>query len=169
MITNIVCHTDLGCSINLKDLTSKCVNIIYDPSKFPAAIWKHKTIGGTCMVFSNGKLMINGKINSIREAKQRMRRYARLLQKIGWHVTLKRIVISTISAFYKLDGPLDVYGLAQHFGGSYEAQWFPAVMFVKNTIHFTCFHTGAVLMTGIKTEKQFYDTIIPTLLEMYLL
>ena len=52
MITNIVCHADLECSINLKDLTSKCVNIIYDPSKFPAAIWKHKTIGGTCMVFS---------------------------------------------------------------------------------------------------------------------
>ena len=169
MITNIVCHTDLQCSINLKDLTSKCVNIIYDPSRFPAAIWKHKTIGGTCMVFSNGKLMVNGKIKSIREARQRVRRYARLLQKIGCHITLKRIVISTISAFYKLDGPLDVYRLAQHYGGSYEFERFPATMFIKDTIHFTCFHTGAVLMTGIKTERTFYDTIIPTLLEMYLL
>ena len=169
MITNIVCHTDLQCSINLKDLTLRYCNIIYNPSRFPAAIWKQKTIGGSCMVFTNGKMMVNGKVKSIREAKQRLRRYARLLQKIGWHITLKRIVISTISAFYKLDGPLNVYGLIQFYGGSYEAERFPAAMFVKDTIHFTCFDTGSVLMTGIKTDRQFYDTIIPTLLEMYIL
>ena len=169
MITNIVCHADLRCSIDLRDLASKGANMTYDPSKFPAVIWKHKVIGGTCMIFKSGKIMVNGKIESIREARQRMRRYARRLQKIGWNISLKRIIISTMSAFYKLEGALDVYRLVQHFGGSYEAERFPAAMFVKDTIHFTCFDTGSVLMTGIKTDRQFYDTIIPTLLEMYIL
>ena len=118
------------------------------------------------MVFKNGKVMVYGKIDSIREAKLRVRRYARRLQKFGWPVTLKRIVISTISAVYKFDSPLNVYELIEQYGGSYDTERFPAAMFVKDTIHFTCFHSGAVLMTGIKTERQFYNTIIPTLLEM---
>ena len=121
------------------------------------------------MVFANGKLMVNGKVSSVKQAKQRVRRYARLLQKMRWKVILKRIVVSTISAHYKLEKPVDLCQLTKQYGGSYDPELFSAAMFVKNKIHFTCFYTGTVIMTGIKKERQFYDTVIPTLIEMYLL
>ena len=169
MITNIVCNADLKCCIDLKLLVSKTTNITYQPGKFSAAIWKHKTIGGTCMVFANGKVMINGKVSSVKDAKRRVRRYARLLQKLGWNVRLSSINISTISAAFKLDGPLDIHAVVRHYGASYDAELYPAAMFVKDCVHYTCFYTGNVLMTGIKTERQLYTTVTSTLMELLLL
>ena len=169
MITNVVCCTELGFNIDLQKLTSKINNVEYNPIKFPAVIWRHKRIGGTCMMFANGKLVVNGKVSSVQEAKQRVRRYVRLIQKMGWTVTLRRITVATISAYYKLEEPVDLCKLVKHYRGSYDAELFNAAMFVKDQIHFTCFHTGTVIITGIKKEKQFYDTVIPTLIEMYLL
>ena len=101
MITNVVCHADLQCRIDLKQLDA--ANSVYNPRRFPAVIWKHKDIGGTCMVFENGKLMVNGKVSSVKAAKQRVRRYARCLQQMGWNVTLRNIEISTISASFKVE------------------------------------------------------------------
>lgn len=121
------------------------------------------------MVFDNGKLMVNGKVESVQEAKQRVRQYARLIQNMGWKISFNRIEIPTISAFFKVDGPVDILKVVQYYNGSYEAEIFPAAMFVKDSIHFTCFHSGAVLMTGIKHDQQFYTTVIPTLLEIPLL
>ncbi len=46
---------------------------------------------------------------------------------------------------------------------------FPAAMFRKETVHFTCFHTGSVLITGIKSELLLDDVVVPTLLELELL
>ena len=167
MITNVVCYANLQCEINLNQLTSD--NIVYNPRRFSAAIWKHKNIGGTCMVFGNGKLMTNGKVSSVKQAKQRLRRYARCLQKMGWNVTLTRITIATISAAFKLEGPLDIQAVNRHYSASYDAELYPAAMFVKDCVHYTCFYTGNVLMTGIKTERQLYTTVTSTLMELLLL
>ena len=70
MITNVVCCTELRCNINLQKLTSKIYDVEYNPVKFPAVIWKHKRVGGTCMVFANGKIVVNGKVLSVQRAKQ---------------------------------------------------------------------------------------------------
>ncbi len=120
------------------------------------------------MLFSNGKIMVNGKVKSTREAKLRVRRYARIVQKMGFNVTLTDIRISTISAFHKIDGELDLTKIVQRYGGNYDPELFPAAIFVKEAVTFTCFHTGSVIMTGIKKNKQFYDVVVPTLIELYI-
>ena len=84
-------------------------------------------------------------------------------------MTLTHIEISTISAAFKLEGPLDINSVVRHYGGTYDAELFPAAMFVKDNVHFTCFYTGSILMTGIKSEKQLYDCVMPVLLELSLL
>ena len=169
MINNIVLFTDLQCDINLTELTLRCTNIVYHPKTFSGAQWKSKTIGGHCMLFSNGKMVINGRAKNIQEAKQRLRRYTRILQKMGWNVKLKRIYVKTISASFKVEGPLRVSHIVNHYRGTYEPEQFLAVMFVKDSIHFTCFQSGSVLMTGIKTEKQVFDICMPILIELPLL
>jgi transcription initiation factor TFIID TATA-box-binding protein len=169
MITNVVCNADLRCAIDLRLLTLSCTEIIYDPRRFAGAVWRHKKIGGTCMIFSNGKMMVNGKVKTIGEAKFRVRRYARCLQKMGFNVTLTRIRISTISAFYTVEYGLDLRKITEHFAGNYHPEIFPALIFVKGGVTFTCFHTGCVVMTGIKKNRHFYDVVIPVLIEMYIL
>ena len=149
MITNIVVYTDLGCDINLRTLSSRFVKIVYNPNIFSGAQWKHRKIGGHCMLFRNGKMIVNGKSHTVKEAKRRVRRYARILQKMGWFVQLKRIDVQTISASFKVEGPVNVPKIITYYRGIYEPDHFPAAMFVKDSVHFTCFHSGTVLMTGI--------------------
>lgn len=152
MIAKVVCTGSLNCNIDLKTLENKTVNIIYDPSRYSRAQWKHIKIGGHC------KLMINGKAKSISEAKVRLRQYARLIQRLGRSVTLKEIKVVTVSASFKAEGPLHLHKAVRYYDGHYEPELFPASMFTKDSVHFTCFHTGSVLMTGIKKTQQFYDT-----------
>ena len=169
MITNVVCQANLNCVVDLRTLANKTVNVIYDPSRYSGVRWTHRKIGGYCNVFSTGKIMTNGKANSVKDGKRRLRRYARLLQRYGWPVTLSRVNVVTASASFRAEGPVDLFQTVRYFGGSYEPELFPAAMFTKNNVHFTCFHTGSVLMTGIKNEKQLYDTCMPVLLELPLL
>jgi transcription initiation factor TFIID TATA-box-binding protein len=139
MFTNIVCTSDLGCPIDLRSLTLTQRNIRYDRRTFSAVIWKHPSIGGTCMVFGNGKIGVNGNAKTPAEARRRVRRYARLVQKRGWPVTLNTIKIVTMSAYYRTDDPLSVDAVVRDMGATYEPELFPAAMFKREGIHFTLF------------------------------
>lgn len=169
MITNVVCKANLNCVVDLEALVSKTIDIIYDPATYSGVRWMHRKIGGHCNVFSTGKIMTNGKANSVKEGKRRLRRYARLIQRLGWPVTLSKIDVVTISASFTSETPLNLHKVIQCCCGKYEPELFPAAMFSKNSIHFTCFHTGVVLMTGIKREHQLYHTCMPILIELPLL
>ena len=166
MITNVVCSADLNCIIQLSDMVNTFVIVMYDPARFSGAQWKHRKIGGHCMVFSSGKIVVNGKTMSITAAKHRLRRYARRLQRLGCSVQLFTIHVVTISALCKLKCSIHLKNMCRFYRGSYEPELFPAFMFKKDSIHFTCFQSGTFLMTGIKRKHQIYDICIPTLLEI---
>ena len=121
------------------------------------------------MLFSNGKLMVNGNAKSVKVCKRRVRQYSRLIQRLGWNIQLKSIKISTISAHFKTDIAPNIYTIQKHYGGTYNPERFPAVMFNKDGINYTVFHTGSILMTGIKKENQIRNRCIPTILEMIIL
>ena len=131
MITNVVCKANLNVRIDLRTLTNESVNIVYNPSRFSGVRWKHPKIGGHCMVFSSGYIPVNGKVTYIREGKRRLRRYARLLQRLGWEVRLTVIDVVTVSASFKLDGPIDLIKVAPYYSGRYDPELFPAVMFTN--------------------------------------
>lgn len=109
MINNVVCTTSLNCDIDLRTLANKTINIIYDPARYSGAQWKHPKFGGHCMVFSTGKLTVNGNSKSIAEAKSRVRRYSRIIQRLVWPVTVNRIKVVTMSASFKMEEPLNLY------------------------------------------------------------
>ena len=169
MITNVVCLADLNCNIDLVTLVNRTINAIYDPSRYSGILWKHPEIGGHCNVFSSGKIMTNGKADCVKDGIKRLRRYARRIQRYGWTVRLSTIRVVTVSASYKLDGPLDLRCVNSRYGGHYEPELFPGATFTRDNVHFTCFHTGSVLMTGIKQESQLISTVGPILIEMSLL
>ena len=82
---------------------------------------------------------------------------------------LTNVKVVTIAASFKTEGTLNLRNVVRYYGGQYEPELFPAAMFSKDFIHFTCFHTGSVLMTGIKSNQQLLNTCIPILIELPLL
>lgn len=162
-LTNVVVQGDLGCPIDLRDLILKLTNVRYDPRTFSALIWQHKKIKGNCLLFSTGKINCNGKCSSLLEGRQRLRRYARIVQKLGYRVELRNIKIITASAAHQLNGRIDPQQLPPHF--SYEPELFPAVMFRREGLHYICHLSGKMMITGIKRDKDL-DDIYPVILEM---
>lgn len=164
-LTNVVVLGDLKCTFDLRALTHKLVNVRYDPRFFSAMILQHRRIGGNCLLFSNGKINCNGKCRSFQEARRRLRRYARCLQSIGYEVKLSNVRIVTASAVHQLSSRIDPAHLPSCY--SYEPELFPAVMFRRHGMHFTCHLSGKVIITGIKRTSD-EDDIYVVLLELEL-
>ena len=165
-ITNVVVQTDLRASIDLKQLVNRVRDIRYDPGLFSAAIWRHNKIGGSCLVFHNGKLNCNGNRN-IGQARKRIRQYARLIQKQGFPaVTIQKIDLITMSAVYQLSSNLDLNKACQLLPGArYDPEILNAFMVKRRNVHYNCFHTGKVVIMGIRN----IDVVYPMLLELELL
>lgn len=164
-ITNVVVQGDLGSPIDLRELTYILANARYDPRTFSALIWQHKKIRGNCLLFSNGKINCNGKCSSLLDGRQRLRRYARIIQKLGYKVELRNVKVITASAAHQLNGRIDPRQLPPHF--SYEPELFPAVMFRREGFHYICHLSGKMIITGIKCDKDL-DDIYPVILELEL-
>ena len=162
-ITNVVVQTDLHASIDLPYLANNAMDIRYDPGLFSAAMWQHRKIGGSCLVFGNGKLNCNGN-RSIHQAKKRIRQYARLIQKLGFCVNLDNIDVVTMSAVHQVSSTLDFNKMCKLLGATYEPEIYNAAMLKRGKVHYNCFHTGKVVITGIRN----IDIVYPTLLELEL-
>jgi len=162
-VTNVVVQGDLGCSVDLRDLNLRLTNVRYDPRSFSALIWQHKKIKGNCLLFSTGKINCNGKCSSLQEGRQRLRRYARIVQKLGYRVELRNIKVITASATHELNGRIDPRRLPLHF--SYEPELFSAVMFPREGLHYICHLSGKMMITGIKRDEDL-DDIYPVILEL---
>ena len=166
LITNSVYSANLGCVIDLRKLCYRITNARYDPGRFPGLIWQHRHIGGNCLVFSSGVINCNGKVSCVKEGRQRLRRYARRLQQLGFPVCLTNVKCITISASHALSTALDLQQLATERSLVYEPELFPAANFKVDGINFCCFHNGKVVMTGIKSMAQIDNVVYPTLIEL---
>jgi TATA-box binding protein (TBP) (component of TFIID and TFIIIB) len=106
-ITNVMVQGDLGCRIDFKELVLKRSNVSYQPQRFSGIVWQHRKIGGNYLVFASGKLNCAGKYSTVREGIQRLRRYARLLQRSGYPVKLCGVRVITTSATHQLNGTIN--------------------------------------------------------------
>jgi len=98
----------------------------------------------------------------------RMIHFAQKIHSLGWPVKLTDVKIITMSATHDMGSPLNLSDIATFLSASYEPELFPAAMFKKNGIHFSCYHTGKIVMTGLKSEKDLWESVAPTLLELEL-
>ena len=81
---------------------------------------------------------------------------------------LRDVKIVTVSACHTLSLGLDLNRLAQERSLIYEPELFPALNVKIKGVNFCCFHTGKVVITGIKSPAQMDDVIYPTLIELEL-
>ena len=158
-ITNIVSVSHVNTRLDLSKITHDNVNIVYNPTKFTAATWRHKKIHGTLLLFPNGKIIHLGPPGK-EPPRLYIRRYARILHKQGWSVQLSPIRTVCRSAEHQLSGPVNLYDIP-----GFEPEIINAAILKKESLTFNIFYTGKVIITGIKNTNSVY----PILLELELL
>lgn len=164
-ITNIVCTANLNCALDLAAITRKATYIVYKPKKFNGLIWRHRKIPCTCLVFASGKIVCPG-IKNISDIKSNIRKYARLIQKLGYTINLQHIKLVTSSAVHDLKRPVDYCKIVKYMNGKLEPEIFHAVTIKRGKVHFIVYKSGKIIITGIKRECDLRKSVHPLLLEL---
>ena len=151
-ITNVVVQGDLECRIDLKELVLKLSNVRYQPQCCSGIVWQHRKIDGNCLGFSSGKLNCAGKCSTVREGIQRLRRYARFLQRSGYPVQLYGVRVITTSATHQLNGTTNPRMFQKD--RCYEPEIFAELMFYRDGIYYICHLSGKVMITRIKKKSD---------------
>ena len=86
-LQNIVSTVNLGCRLDLKKIALHARNAEYNPKRFAAVIMRIREPRTTALIFSSGKMVCTG-AKSEEQSRLAARKYARIVQKLGFDVRL---------------------------------------------------------------------------------
>ncbi|CAD5121289.1 DgyrCDS9818 [Dimorphilus gyrociliatus] len=159
-LQNIVCTVSLGVKLDLKKIALKARNAEYNPKRFAAVIMRIRDPRTTALIFSSGKMVCTG-AKSEDSAKLAARKYARIIQKLGFEAKFLDFKIQNMVGSCDVRFPIRLEGLVlthQQFS-SYEPELFPGLIYrmVKPRIVLLIFVSGKVVLTGAKVRKEIDD------------
>ena len=73
-----------------------------------------------------------------------------------------------MSMSHTLSSGLDLKHLSVDRDVVYEPELFPSLNFKREGVHFCCFHTGKVVITGVTSSQQEDEVVCLTLIELEL-
>ena len=129
-ITHTVMSCELGCNIDMLHVFLNSRDIVYKKTPFDVLTWHHKKIRCTCLLYRNGKMICHGN-------KSQMRKYARVVQKLGYPVCVRDVKIITQSAVYQLKNDVNYSKIAKLPGAIYEPEIFHALGIKKCGLYFS--------------------------------
>jgi transcription initiation factor TFIID TATA-box-binding protein len=125
----------------------------------------------TALIFASGKMVVTG-AKSEDDSKLAARKYARIIQKLGFKARFTDFKIQNIVGSCDVKFPIRLEGLAYAHGhySSYEPELFPGLIYrmVKPKIVLLIFVSGKIVLTGAKVREEIYqafDTIYPVLVD----
>lgn len=83
---NIVSTVNLNCKLDLKKIALHARNAEYNPKRFAAVIMRIREPRTTALIFSSGKMVCTG-AKSEEDSRLAARKYARIIQKLGFTVS----------------------------------------------------------------------------------
>lgn len=168
-IQNIVCTVNLLCRLDLKKIALHARNAEYNPKRFAAVIMRIREPRTTALIFSSGKMVCTG-AKSEELSRISARKYARIIQKLGFAVKFTDFKIQNMVGSCDVGFPIRLEGLvlAQGQFCSYEPELFPGLIYrmVKPKIVLLVFVSGKVVLTGAKERAEIeeaFDSISPIL------
>ena len=87
-LQNIVSTVNLGCKLDLKKIALHGRNTEYNPKRFAAVIMRIREPRTTAFIYSSGKMVCTG-AKSEEMSRLAARKYARIVQKLGFEVGFK--------------------------------------------------------------------------------
>ncbi|XP_067942395.1 uncharacterized protein [Watersipora subatra] len=168
-LQNIVCTVNLDCRLDLKSIALRARNAEYNPKRFAAVIMRIRDPRTTALIFSSGKMVCTG-AKSEEQAKLAARKYARIIQKLGFKAKFKEFKIQNMVGSCDVRFAIRLEGLVLTHGqfSSYEPELFPGLIYrmVKPKIVLLIFVSGKVVLTGAKVRTQIqeaFENIYPIL------
>jgi transcription initiation factor TFIID TATA-box-binding protein len=170
-LQNIVATVNLECRLDLKTIALHARNAEYNPKRFAAVIMRIREPKTTALIFASGKMVVTG-AKSEEQSKLASRKYARIIQKLGFQAKFSEFKIQNIVGSCDVKFPIRLEGLAYAHGhfSSYEPELFPGLIYrmVKPKIVLLIFVSGKIVLTGAKLREEIYqafDSIYPVLTE----
>lgn len=168
-LQNIVATVNLDCRLDLKTIALHARNAEYNPKRFAAVIMRIREPKTTALIFASGKMVVTG-AKSEDDSKLASRKYARIIQKLGFNAKFTDFKIQNIVGSCDIKFPIRLEGLASkhHPFSSYEPELFPGLIYrmIKPKIVLLIFVSGKIVLTGAKVREEIYQafkTIYPTL------
>ncbi|KAL8732893.1 MAG: hypothetical protein Q9166_002494 [cf. Caloplaca sp. 2 TL-2023] len=168
-LQNIVATVNLDCRLDLKTIALHARNAEYNPKRFAAVIMRIREPKTTALIFASGKMVVTG-AKSEDDSKLASRKYARIIQKLGFNAKFTDFKIQNIVGSCDIKFPIRLEGLASrhHHFSSYEPELFPGLIYrmIKPKIVLLIFVSGKIVLTGAKVREEIYqafETIYPVL------
>ena len=168
-LQNIVSTVNLGCKLDLKRIALHARNAEYNPKRFAAVIMRIREPRTTALIFSSGKMVCTG-AKSEDESRLAARKYARIVQKLGFDAKFLDFKIQNMVGSCDVKFPIRLEGLVLTHGqfSSYEPELFPGLIYrmVKPRIVLLIFVSGKVVLTGAKVRNEIleaFENIYPIL------
>ncbi|PGH01235.1 TATA-box-binding protein [Helicocarpus griseus UAMH5409] len=172
-LQNIVATVNLDCRLDLKTIALHARNAEYNPKRFAAVIMRIREPKTTALIFASGKMVVTG-AKSEDDSKLASRKYARIIQKLGFNAKFTDFKIQNIVGSCDIKFPIRLEGLASrhHNFSSYEPELFPGLIYrmMKPKIVLLIFVSGKIVLTGAKVREEIYqafEMIYPVLTGTY--
>jgi len=160
ILQNIVSTVNLGCKLDLKQIALKARNAEYNPKRFAAVIMRIREPKTTALIFTSGKMVCTG-AKSEEASRLAARKYARIIQKLGFPTKFLDFKIQNIVGSCDVRFPIRLEGLAFAHAkySSYEPELFPGLIYrmVQPKIVLLIFVSGKIVLTGAKIREEIYE------------
>ncbi|XP_059070086.1 TATA-box-binding protein 2 isoform X2 [Cryptomeria japonica] len=156
ILQNLVSTVNMGCKLDLKEIALHARNAEYNPKRFAAVIMRIREPKTTALIFASGKMVCTG-AKCEQNSKLAARKYARIIQKLGFPAQFKEFKIQNVVASCDVKFPIRLEGLAFSHGH-----------FSSPKIVLLVFVSGKIVLTGAKVRDQIYEAfenIYPVLTE----
>ncbi|KAJ1294835.1 hypothetical protein BS78_01G176700 [Paspalum vaginatum] len=158
-LQNIVSTVSLDCQLDLQQIANRARNAEYNPKRFAAVVMRIRDPKTTALVFASGKMVCTG-AKSEDHSRLAARKYARIIQKLGFPARFKDFKIQNIVGSCDVKFPIRLEGLyfASGLFANYEPEIFPGLIYrmVDPKIVILVFVSGKVVLTGAKVREEIY-------------
>ncbi|KAL6068656.1 Transcription factor TFIID, C-terminal, TATA-box binding transcription factor, variant 2 [Balamuthia mandrillaris] len=110
-LQNLVSTVNLGTRLDLKEIALHARNAEYNPKRFAAVIMRIRDPKTTALIFASGKMVCTG-AKSEEASRLAARKYARIIQKLGFPAKFMDFKIQNIVGSCDVQFPIRLEGLA---------------------------------------------------------
>lgn len=158
-LQNIVATVNLECRLDLKTIALHARNAEYNPKRFAAVVMRIREPKTTALIFASGKMVVTG-AKSEDDSRLASRKYARIIQKLGFDAKFAEFKIQNIVGSCDVKFPIRLEGLAFSHGAfsSYEPELFPGLIYrmMRPKVVLLIFVSGKIVLTGAKVREEIY-------------
>eukprot|EP01010_Urceolus_cornutus_P000747 NODE_1258_length_1005_cov_195.750000_g967_i0.p1 GENE.NODE_1258_length_1005_cov_195.750000_g967_i0~~NODE_1258_length_1005_cov_195.750000_g967_i0.p1 ORF type:complete len:244 (+),score=44.14 NODE_1258_length_1005_cov_195.750000_g967_i0:73-804(+) len=155
--TNLVASCSLGVPLELRDIAVKTRNAEYNPGSFPACVMRLREPKACGLVYGNGKMVVTG-TKRPEDAKLASKKFARIIQKLGFDVQFQKYAIQNIVGSMDVRYPihLETVAIAHPEVTRYEPEIFAGLSYFLDDPPCCCilFCSGKVLITGNRSPAD---------------